>query len=318
MVMKKVTVLMSAYNGELYIKDQLKTLVNQKNVDLRILVRDDGSQDHTVEIIKAYEKKYPYIRLIEGTHKGAMESFLELMWICEPDADYYAFCDQDDIWLEDKLSHGICYLNRHSQNKIRMYCSSVILVDENLRTIQSGTGGYAGLSYGNALVENRCIGCTIIFSADTLLQIRKYRRPVHMYMHDWFLYLFVSAFGEVICDRNSYILYRQHKGNLLGGYLSDLHIFRRRIRNMKNLRIYLQKQIREFVDIYPVGSHERKLAGMITDRSFANKAALLASREICRGNRTETLVYKLFVLIMCNTDLKYQTTYRGNNRRNTG
>ena len=93
----KVVVLMSTYNGEKYIQEQLESILTQTYHNIKIYVRDDGSSDQTLEILKKYENENKII-LLKGTNKGFIGSFLTLLKECE-EADYYAWCDQDDIWL---------------------------------------------------------------------------------------------------------------------------------------------------------------------------------------------------------------------------
>ena len=98
--MKTVAVLMSTYNGENYIKEQIESIFNQKGVIVKLYVRDDGSKDRTLEILKDYN-----VNLEKGTNIGYIKSF---MWLIKnvPFADYYALADQDDVWDEDKLYYN--------------------------------------------------------------------------------------------------------------------------------------------------------------------------------------------------------------------
>lgn len=96
--MKTVSVLLSTYNGEKYLREQLDSLLVQQGVDLRIIARDDGSKDTTVEILKEYAGKDTRVSFFEGKNVGPAQSFFDLI-MKSPDSDYYAFCDQDDVWI---------------------------------------------------------------------------------------------------------------------------------------------------------------------------------------------------------------------------
>ena len=98
---KKVAVLLSTYNGEKYVGAQIHSILTQNYKNIEIVVRDDGSKDKTVEIIKEYMQKYSNIVLHQGENLGFIKSFFELLKY--EDADYYAFADQDDIWLPNKI-----------------------------------------------------------------------------------------------------------------------------------------------------------------------------------------------------------------------
>ena len=95
--MKKVIILLSAYNGEKYIREQIKSIINQTYSEIKIYVRDDGSKDQTPQILKEFADE-GMIKLYLGENIGFVKSFLWLVKNCE-NADYYAFADQDDVWL---------------------------------------------------------------------------------------------------------------------------------------------------------------------------------------------------------------------------
>ena len=113
---KKVAIIMSTYNGEKYIKEQLDSLFNHTYKNIEIYVRDDGSKDKTVEILREYEKNGK-IHLFVKENKGFIKSFFECLSFCD-DADYYSFCDQDDVWYEDKVERAVNALNSMNQEKI--------------------------------------------------------------------------------------------------------------------------------------------------------------------------------------------------------
>ena len=102
----KVLILVSTYNGEKYLPEQLDSLYAQEGVDIHILVRDDGSKDNTIGILKNYQGSKGKMTIIEGENIGAGQSFLALINEATtnyPDYDYYAFCDQDDVWYGNKV-----------------------------------------------------------------------------------------------------------------------------------------------------------------------------------------------------------------------
>ena len=108
--MKKIIVLMSTYNGEKYLQVQLDSILSQENVDLELLVRDDGSTDSTKTILERYQSEGK-LTWYSGKNKKPAYSFFDLLGKCK-DADYYAFADQDDFWHEDKLINAIKRLEK--------------------------------------------------------------------------------------------------------------------------------------------------------------------------------------------------------------
>ena len=125
-----VVVLLSTYNGERYLRQQLESLINQKEVAVRILVRDDGSSDGTVKILDEFsaDKKLEYYR---GNNIGAADSFIDLLFSA-PISSFYALCDQDDIWDDDKLSVAV---KRLEHVKGHVFIMGLLAVDENLSKI---------------------------------------------------------------------------------------------------------------------------------------------------------------------------------------
>ena len=115
---------MSTYNGEKYIDEQIDSVLAQKNVRVDLLIRDDGSKDETVRIIKRYCEKFDNIKFYEGPNLKPARSFLNLIETAELNYDYYAFCDQDDVWHEDKLYQAIEKIGKKkdSQKPILYYC----------------------------------------------------------------------------------------------------------------------------------------------------------------------------------------------------
>lgn len=112
---KTVAVLMATYNGERFLREQLDSLLNQKDVTVKILVRDDNSKDSTVSILEEYKSK-SLLQWYTGEHLGVEKNFLDLLRHA-PEADYYAFCDQDDVWDDNKLSVAINHLRNLDLNK---------------------------------------------------------------------------------------------------------------------------------------------------------------------------------------------------------
>ena len=104
--MKNVLVILSTYNGEKYLREQIESVLKQENVKISILVRDDGSTDNTCNILEEYEKK-GLLRWYTGKNLKPAKSFIDLIFHATNDFDYYAFCDQDDFWYFKKIYSAI-------------------------------------------------------------------------------------------------------------------------------------------------------------------------------------------------------------------
>lgn len=209
--MEKVQVLMSTYNGERYLEEQLKSLFNQKDVDVCVLVRDDGSTDATIDILHEYSLNHQ-LTYYQGENLKPARSFMHLISQAGK-ADYYAFSDQDDVWDEDKLIAAINKLKGHKEPSL--YMSATKIVDENLHYIKTNpVHSYHTLE--NALIKNEATGCTQVFN-DALLQVMQRYNPAFIKMHDsWITRVTYAIGGFVYIDENAYISYRQHGDNVLG------------------------------------------------------------------------------------------------------
>ncbi|MBY0220363.1 glycosyltransferase family 2 protein [Paenibacillus illinoisensis] len=213
--------MLSTYNGVKYIDEQIESLLAQSEVELHIHIRDDGSSDGTVQKIREYTKSYPdQIHVTEGENVGVIGSFFDLMRQTQPVYDFYAFCDQDDVWKPHKLSRAVGKLQSRPSDILLLYCSSTQMVDQDLNHLNIWPNmPPKPLSMYNAVVENCCVGCTMVLNLVTFEQIRGNIPSdlTQVIMHDWWIYLVVSSLGEVIFDEEPMILYRQHQDNVLGG-----------------------------------------------------------------------------------------------------
>ena len=208
----KTCILLSTFNGEKYLEEQLDSLKSQTLKDVFVLVRDDGSSDSTREILLRNESEN--IKWYSGENVGAARSFMTLVNDA-PEADYYAFCDQDDYWLPEKLEAAENILEK-SNNKLKLYYSNVTVTDESLHAIKKSNYDPNSGSLKKMLIRNFVTGCTEVFSKDLLKALKSYS-PDFIFMHDWWSNLVcLSLGGEVFFDEHSYILYRQHNDNALG------------------------------------------------------------------------------------------------------
>lgn len=214
-----ITVLLSTYNGEKYLREQLDSVLCQEDVNITLLIRDDGSTDKTIEIIKEYVSKYNNILFVQGDNCGAAMSFWQLI-IDSPQSDYYAFCDQDDIWDRDKLKVAIDNLKRYDAHTPGMYYSTARLVAADGKTeIKRKISDYEKKvpTFAQLVMENTAAGCTMVWNAK-LNSIAKNIKVSNMRMHDHFLFLICKYYNGNIClDNTPHINYRQHGENVIGG-----------------------------------------------------------------------------------------------------
>ena len=215
--MKTVRVYLSTYNGEKYLRTQLDSILNQKNINVDLLIRDDGSRDNTVAIIKEYCKSNNNIELIVGQNEGSWDSFLDLIFGDKNyrKYDYFALADQDDRWHDDKLICAVEQLQT-KQDQPALYYSRKILVDGDLQPLPI-SDEYTELNgLGTSLLETRAFGCTMVFNYNFMNCLRRYRPFVHGYHHDSWIYRLATAIGCIIYDKDCHIDYRLHGNNQSG------------------------------------------------------------------------------------------------------
>jgi glycosyltransferase involved in cell wall biosynthesis len=223
----RVSVLLATYNGSKFLLEQLQSIEAQTLAPTRITVRDDGSTDDTIHQVEDWAAGKSNVILLCGKRLGAIDNFFELLRQTDEDSDYFSFCDQDDVWVPEKLERAVARLRICASTVPTMYCSRVEYVDEKLHHL--GWSRIPRLSgFANALVENIAMGCTVVLNRQARALICG-RLPRKALMHDWWCYLVLSALGEVIYDDRPGIKYRQHRNNVVGGTSALLELFKRRM-----------------------------------------------------------------------------------------
>ena len=189
----RVVVLMSTYNGENFVLEQLYSILDQLPVDGRIVVRDDGSSDATVERVASVAD--PRITVVRGENLGFASSFLTLLKNAPGDAGMIMFADQDDVWLPRKIERAWKVLSA-PRDRPALYCSAQMLADEQLRPLHATQRWPRDPSFQNALSENIVTGCTAALNPAAAALLRRAGVPPEVRFHDWWMYLVVSAFGN--------------------------------------------------------------------------------------------------------------------------
>ena len=212
--MKKVLVLMATHNGEKYIEDQLLSILNQKNVDVDILVSDDNSCDTTIEIIK----KYLYtnkIKITSGVFGSPQKNFYNLINVADGiNYDYYAFSDQDDVWIEDKLENAISKLSEE-KNEFLFYSCNSLPVDENLNSLNSKYKTKLVDAFSKSLICSNTQGATMVINRK-LLNLLKGKESQTKIMHDvWIHKTTLLIGGKVLFDSSVGLYYRIHSNNVV-------------------------------------------------------------------------------------------------------
>lgn len=229
----KVGILMATYNGENFVADQIESILEQTYKNWILIIHDDGSNDKTIDIVKEYKNKYHknMILIDDGIRcGGAKENFNHLLRITHDryDFDYIMFSDQDDIWFPFKvkktLDRMIDVESNHANKPVCVY-TDLMVVDEYLAIISNSFWDYQKIyPYNNTLnrliTQNVVTGCTIMLNKIAVKLV--YEIPIEAVLHDWWIALVISAFGELYPLHEATLLYRQHRCNVAGAKKWDI------------------------------------------------------------------------------------------------
>ena len=292
--MKSVAVLLSTYNGDNYIKEQIESVLQQINVNLRLFVRDDGSSDNTRKIINEIAQTDSRISIYLGSNIGYTQSFFELCKIAENTSDYYAFCDQDDVWKPNKLISALEQLDQ-KKNGYKLYFSGLTFVDKDLSKIKEKKYSLQDINFGHAMVRNSVAGCSMVFSNDLNSLCTKSKHLGILTGHDAWLYrLNLAIGGATVYDNQSYILFRRYGENTTdSGTITPHRILEElNLKRAVSLRFDTAKIIEEDYNGY-ISAENRCLIKKIVNYK---KSALAKFRLLT----SDQLKYSFFpVVVMC-------------------
>ena len=239
MKQKKVVVLLSTYNGSKYVSEQIDSILDQIGVDVHLIVRDDGSTDDTLSILENY-KRQGKLDYYAGNNIGWKKSFFNLMSKA-PECDYYAFSDQDDHWLPEKLIKGIEKLDSLPQGP-RLYLSNCYYWRDGIEK-ELTFKKKPSLAKFNCHLYILGQGCTYVFNKE-LLCIVKNNPPNIEVEHDGWIFRTANLLGSIYYDMNSYIWYRQHGNNEAGATLTVKENIKRRLNYYFHLKGTHELEIR--------------------------------------------------------------------------
>ncbi|MBR6274880.1 MAG: glycosyltransferase family 2 protein [Lachnospiraceae bacterium] len=258
-----LNIILATYNGRIYLKEQIESILNQDYQDFKLIIRDDDSMDGTADLVDTFEMMHPEkIRVIHDDKKAgsAAKNFFILMKEAA-DADYIMFADQDDFWEPWKVSKAVKRMEQAEEmcgKETPLLCHGDPLVaDEKLHTIEKSMGKMQKLNYkrhefNDFLVQNSVTGCTMIINK--ALNDMCTVMPDEAIMHDWWLALIASAYGRVFYLGEAGIRYRQHPSNTEGvkNLKSPAYIVKKAF-DRKSLKESVEKtyaQAKAFQDVF--------------------------------------------------------------------
>ncbi|WP_312524643.1 glycosyltransferase family 2 protein [Paracoccus sp. (in: a-proteobacteria)] len=214
-----IAILMALYNGERHLRPQLDSLAAQSRKDWVLLIGDDGSTDASPQIVRDFASACApgQVQIHQGPGEGPAANFRHLINQIPDRAEYAAFCDQDDVWLPDKLARAGQAL-AHAGEGPAIWCSRVTICAADLTPIALTPGLRHAPGFRNALIQNIVIGHTLMLNraaCDLVREAESEAGPIAM--HDWWIYQLVTgAGGRVLWEDHPSTLYRQHGGNQVG------------------------------------------------------------------------------------------------------
>ncbi|MFC1499687.1 glycosyltransferase [Candidatus Zixiibacteriota bacterium] len=298
-----INVLLSTYNGTHYLPTLLDSLIAQDHPDITISIRDDGSTDGTPDILSTYSQKHDHISFSAGSNIGVNHSFFALLTNVSEEAEYVAFCDQDDFWQIDKISRAVGILADRGIDGPVMYCSRLTIADEHLKTIRLSSPPLRGTSFNNALVENIATGATVVLNRDAVELLTGNNPDIDkLEMYDWWIYQVLSALGEVVYDDQSRIISRQHGGNVVG--LSyGLNRLRSKLNNARTGETsVITTQVQEFSRLFrdSLSSEDREVIDQylvtVTDGNILNRTKYALSGRVYRQNALDDMLLRLRII----------------------
>ncbi|MFU0828448.1 MAG: Glycosyl transferase [Lachnoclostridium sp.] len=280
--MNRVNVIMTTYNGAQYIRPQIESIINGSYADYKLWIFDDGSTDDTVSVIYEFVKENPEKIIFHQNErkKGVTGNFLEGVRYaanineqerkeqrskfpetdeeCFNIRDYYMFCDQDDVWMPDKISKTMIYMKKlerkFGQDHPLAVFTDAYVVDSKLNVLErsfhkSNHLDTKKVDLPHILMENKLIGCTMMFNEP--VQKLMIKEPVHARYHDWWVALIAAAFGHIGYLPYPTLLYRQHGGNMVGNQSFHTY-FKNRLKSLKEQKEAIRKNVLQAEEFYKI------------------------------------------------------------------
>lgn len=216
MTSHRITILIATHNGEKYIAQQLDSILAQTCQEFSIIIMDDCSSDHTDEIIHAYVNEDKRIAFYKNTERmGAIKTFERLLH--RVDTPLFCLCDQDDVWLPQKLELSLSALTDTGADIVY---TNLRLVDQNLCPISGSMWTFSNIIPIEGkrplplIIKNSITGCTLMGRTDLLRVALPF--PQGIPMHDWWLAVVAACRNGVTFIKEPQVLYRQHASNDTG------------------------------------------------------------------------------------------------------
>ena len=301
----KIHILLSTYNGEQFLAEQIQSIQQQTVQDWKLLIRDDGSTDRTREIIRefvAQDSRIHWINENESKNLGVIKSFHNLAQFEE--ADVYFFSDQDDVWLPQKLELSLAEARKYPAEMPLLVYMDLTVVNQDLEVLSSSMirsqSGHANTELVQELTENTVTGGVAMVN-HALIQL--WNQTEDILMHDWYLALLATALGKLVYIDQPGELYRQHEHNVLGARTWSKRI-KKWLRPSLLFRMYWdlikksQQQAAFLLDM-PLSAEKRELVAAyvtILDQPMHERWQILRQYGLRKNKAFHTLVFTTLII----------------------
>ena len=301
----KIHILLSTYNGEQFLAEQIQSIQQQTVQDWKLLIRDDGSRDRTREIIQefvAQDSRIHWINENESKNLGVIKSFHNLAQFEE--ADVYFFSDQDDVWLPQKLELSLAEARKYPAEMPLLVYMDLTVVNQDLEVLSismiRSQSGHANTELVQELTENTVTGGVAMVN-HALIQL--WNQTEDILMHDWYLALLATAFGKLVYIDQPGELYRQHEHNVLGARTWSKRI-KKWLRPSLLFRMYWdlikksQQQAAFLLDM-PLSAEKRELVAAyvtILDQPMHERWRILRQYGLRKNKAFHTLVFTTLII----------------------
>ena len=298
----RVAILLSTFNGGAFLPAQLESFEAQAGAEWVLYWRDDGSGDDSVLVMEAFGSRTGRcVRVDRAGHLGVTASYMALLAAAVQAGEVvFAFSDQDDVWLPEKLARGMDALGEDGAPVL--YCSRQVLVDEALRRLSESSPVQVKPGLGPALTQNIATGCTVMLNRAAAALVAGSVAPGPS-LHDWWSYLVVAAAGgRIIADPAVTVLYRQHGGNAVGAPRSKRRRAMAALQRgpsafMKVMRAHVEAlQAQPGLMSASAAMTVGAVAGGLTG-GFRQRWAVLRRERLLRQTWAETCLFRCWFLI---------------------
>lgn len=298
-----VAILMSTYNGEKYLVEQINSILKQSYDNFHLFIRDDASTDSTPKMLKQFENDSKVTICFSQHNLGYKNSFLHLLRLVtsyEKKFDFYSFSDQDDFWSNDKIKMGIEKLISCNHQKYVVYFTGLTFVDENLNFLKNKDESKTITTFGGEMVRHSVSGATTILSrplAELAVKFDEvYKLPGG---HDAFIFRLNSAIGgNFIKDSRSFIKFRRHSDNVSSATKGFCYRISRELKTDEQIVYSTAKLIKEKYYNYVTNDNKVLLNQLLKyDTSLFSKVKLIRNKKFRREHVIMNIIFFFRVLM---------------------